>query len=160
MRLPVTFCKTGRRMNCLLSKGPHSLRNLWLKLYLLFGISVLCCIEIKFAVSRATSLPKICGMVSPRWRLAFWRAASTRFAASSLWASVMLEQRCCSPAVLLATHARCNVAFVSLLATHSQQEARGFSALCAQVIAENIKNGGDLNAMLPGQKVCRLAFPH
>ncbi len=28
--------------------------------------------------------------------------------------------------------------------------------MCVQVIAENIKNGGDLNAMVPGQKVlCR-----
>ena len=25
--------------------------------------------------------------------------------------------------------------------------------ICLQVIAENIKNGGDLNAMVPGQKV-------
>ena len=30
---------------------------------------------------------------------------------------------------------------------------------CAQVIAENIKNGGDLNAMVPGQKVlCRMSL--
>jgi hypothetical protein len=26
-------------------------------------------------------------------------------------------------------------------------------AVCAQVIAENIKNSGDLNPMIPGQKV-------
>ena len=105
------------------SGSPHLLRGACLTVSEPFWICLLACIQdIAVGMSRGTSLPRICGMGNPRWRLAFWRAASTRSAASSLWALVMPAQRCRSATVLPAMHSRCNVPVSDALTAASEEE--------------------------------------
>ena len=93
-------------------------------------------------------------MGSRRWRRASWRPASTRSAPSWLWGSETPGPRCAWRLVGLpgmACSGRPTIAKPSLAMLHCDLPWMGLAH--AQVIAENIRNGGDLNAMVPGSKV-------